>query len=411
MSGKVWHKIKIGLLVIGLGLILFSGFKEHQKKLRLVPTQAELESVLPGSLVKGRKEKPIPHYPGKIVVEGRARPAAALLTAELPPEFKGFTDQINILFSIDQDGNLLKLRVISERETPYYFRLIRSAGFFEKISGKNFRELSRVKVVSGASISSKAILDDLKAGANLAMREIFQREVSEEKATALTDIYLQPRIIVLMIILLLGWAVRYFRNRWTRWLVFGLSIIGIGFWLKTPFALPHLFQILSGQIPFRSNPYLAVLGGFVILTTIGFGPLWCAYLCPYAGIQELASAFGKNYRWHPSRNALTLARQLRWLVLFITVLLYFGLRIRSGSEIEPFFHLFSGQWTFAGITLVLLTLVGSFFLPRFWCRFFCPTGACLILLSSHRKFFRGIEEGIKASEIDASASPEKSEPD
>jgi len=82
------------------------------------------------------------------------------------------------------------------------------------------------------------------------------------------------------------------------------------------------------------------------------------------------------------------------------VFLFFGLGIRSASEVEPFFHLFSGKWTFLGITLVLLTLFGSFFIPRFWCRFFCPTGACLILLSSHRKFFKQIEKEVKDSGIE-----------
>ena len=58
--------------------------------------------------------------------------------------------------------------------------------------------------------------------------------------------------------------------------------------------------------------------------------------------------------------------------------------------------------TAAGLLLVTVTLLGSFFIPRFWCRFFCPTGACLILLSSHRKFFRKVEQGIKSSWIDSS---------
>ena len=387
-------------MVIAAALVIFSDWKERRQKLRLLPTQAELESVLPGSLVKDRREQPIPYYPGKVQAEGKTKLAAALLTAELPPRVQGFTDQINILFSLDEDGNILKLRVISQRETPYYFRLVRSAGFLDKISGGNYRGLSEIKVVSGASISSQAIRDDLKTSSALAMKEIFHQQVSETEAVSLAAVYLQPRFIVLAVVLLLGLCARFFKSSPLRWLVFAASVAGIGIWLKTPFSLPHIFQLLTLRVPLGSNPYLVMLGGFVILTTIISGPLWCAYLCPYAALQEFLGRLGKEYRWHPSPQMLKSGRELRWLILFATVLLYFGLGIRSGSEIEPFFHLFSAGWTGIGLTLVGVTLVGSFFVPRFWCRFFCPTGACLILLSSHRKFFRQIEKGIKSSEID-----------
>ncbi len=397
--------------MIGAGLIIFSDLKDRSRKLRMLPTQAELDSVLPGSRIKDRKDQPIPHYPGMVMKDGKPVPAAALLTAELPPVFKGFTDQINLLFSIDRDGKILQIRVISQRETPHYFRMIRASGFFEKMIGKNLRELPEIKAVSGASISSQAILDDLQTSARMAMKEIFHQPVAEAGAVSAAQIYFQPKIIGLAAILLMGLMARYYRKGWLRGLVFGASIVGIGAWLKTPFSLPHLFQILSGQIPFRSNPYLVTLGAFVILTTIIFGPLWCAHLCPYAGLQELLSRLGKNFRWHPSPNAARLGRQLRWLVLFASVVLCFGLKIRSGSEIEPFFHLFSGKWTMPGMTLVVLTLSASFFLPRFWCRYFCPTGACLLLLSSHRKLFRRIEEGIRVSGIDTGGSGEESSRD
>jgi len=406
MTQKIWRWIKIFLLALGICLIIFSDIQGQKKRLRILPTQAELDSVLPGALLKDRKEKPIPHYPGKVIVQGKPKKAVALLSAEIPPKIQGFTDQINILFSMDQDGNILKLRVISHKETPYYFRLIRGSGFLDRLIGKNFNELSEIKAVSGATISSKAILEDLKTSGQIALKEIFQKDTGQGASVSLAKVYLQPKIALLLAILLMGIIARYVRSLWFRWMVLALSVMVIGFWLKTPFALPHLFQIASLQLPFSSNPYLILLGGFIILSTLFFGPLWCTYLCPYAALQELMSRMGKNYHWHPSGNFVRTASELRWLVLFSSVLLYFGLKIGSAAEIEPFFHLFSAKWTLAGMTLVLLTLVASFFVPRFWCRFFCPTGACLILFSSHRRIFRRIEQGIKASEIEVSEEQE-----
>jgi len=404
MAAKILRFAKVGLLIAGLILIVISDLQSRNKKLRIYPTQAELESVLPGASVKNRQTKPVPHYPGKIEVDGQSKKAAALLTAELPPKIKGFTDEINILFAVDEDGKILGLRVISSRETPYYFRMVRSSGFFDKIIGNNFDRLGELKAVSGASISSKAVLEDMQSSASLAMKEIFHREVPQSKSTSIISLYLQPRIIALAVVLLFGFSLYFVKSgRAFKWVVFGLSVAVIGFWLKTPFSLPHIFQIASLRVPFSSNPYLAVLGGFVILTTILFGPLWCAHLCPYAGLQELAARLGKKQRWHPSLQTIKAGRELRWLILFAAVVLYFTFGVRSGAEIEPFFHLFSNQLTVVGLVLVVVSLAGSFFIPRFWCRFFCPTGACLILLSSHRKFFKRVEKGVESSQIDSSS--------
>jgi len=400
--GKIWEWIKISLLIAGLAMIIFPDLSSKSKRLRVLPTQAELDAVLPGSSIKDKPAKPIPYYPGTVQEGGKTRRAAALLTAELPPKVKGYTDEINILFAIDEDGKVIGLKVISQRETPYYFRMVRAAGFFEKVKGSNAGQIAEIKAVSGASVSSKAILDDVQGASVLAMREIFKREVPAVKSASLAGIYLAPRMLALMMVLVLGLAARFLKWRPLRWAVLALSVMVIGFWLKTPFALPHLFQIAALQVPFQSNPYLVLLGGFVILTTIIFGPLWCACLCPYAGLQELASELGKRQRWRPSPRLVKVARELRWVVLGVCVVLYFPLGMRSGAEIEPFFHLFSKGWTAAGLLLVAVTLAGSIFIPRFWCRFFCPTGAVLILLSSHRKIFRRIEQGIRASKIDSS---------
>jgi len=402
MAEKILRFVKVALLIAGLTLIVISDLRSRNKKLRVYPTQAELESVLPGASVKNRQARPVPHYPGKIEVDGQSKKAAALLTAELPPKLKGFTDEINILFAVDEDGKILGLRVISSRETPYYFRMVRNSGFLDKIIGNNFDRLGGLKAVSGASISSKAILDDIRTSAGLAMKEIFHREIPQAQSTSVISLYLQPRIIALAVVLLLGFSLSFFKSvRTPKWVIFGLSVAVIGFWLKTPFSLPHIFQIASLQVPLSSNPYLVLLGGFVILTTIFSGPLWCAYLCPYAGLQELAGKLGKKQRWRPSLKTIKAGRELRWLILFAALALYFSFGVRSAAEIEPFFHLFSNKLTAIGLVLVAVTLVGGFFIPRFWCRFFCPTGACLILLSSHRKFFKRVANGVEASRIDS----------
>jgi len=398
---KVWTVIKISLFLAGVFLIILSDYQAHQHRLRLFPTQAELDAVLPGASIKDRKLSPIPHYPGKIQVGGKTKNAVALLSAELAEEVKGFSGPINILFAMDEEGRILSFRIISHQETPYYFRLIKGSGFFEKIVGRPYTELKDIKVVSGASVSSKAILDSLDSSAQLAGEKIFGKAREAIPRPSILSNYLKLKPIALTIILILGWISIYLpRKRWTRIFIFSLSIMVIGIWLRTPLALPHLFQIASWRVPFESNPYLVLVGAFAIISTIFSGPVWCAHLCPFAGLQELSAQLGKRKRWQVSPILLKMAREIRWLLLFILVVLYFYFRWQSSAELEPFFQLFSRSGSGSGIMLIIFTLGISFFIPRFWCRFFCPTGAVLLLLSSHRRFFKRMEQLIKQSEID-----------
>ena len=44
---------------------------------------------------------------------------------------------------------------------------------------------------------------------------------------------------------------------------------------------------------------------------------------------------------------------------------------------EPFATLFSLKGAGIQWYMVSVAIIGSFFIPRFWCRFFCPVGLCL----------------------------------
>jgi polyferredoxin len=88
------------------------------------------------------------------------------------------------------------------------------------------------------------------------------------------------------------------------------------------------------------------------------------------------------------------------MVLFVAVLGAFGFGIHAFAEVEPFGHLFGRSknlWAWAFIFSVLFSAV---FVKRFWCRFFCPTGTCLIILSSHRRYLRQVERGLAEAGID-----------
>ena len=394
--------IKFFLLLAGLALIARADWLARQEALPLDPEPEMLARLLPGAEGSPLILKPVPHYPGAVTDAGRVKKAAGLATARLEPTVKGYVDQINIFFVLDEDGMIRGVDLIADRETPYYMQMIRDSGFFEKFIGQSLRQgFKGIDAVSGATISSKAIIADLEAAATSAGDQLFGISVPRAEALGYVRIVREPRTIILCIVLLLGLLTRYKKFfRWQREVVFGLSITTVGFWLNTPYALGHTFQLLSLDFPGSGNPRLLILGGFVVITTLLAGPLFCGYLCPFGGLQELLYRFIPVRHWNVSGKVLRFARELRYLVLFLCVAGYFGLNVHAFAEAEPYPHLFSLSKSPLAWLFILLTLLFSLFLKRFWCRFFCPTGAGLVLLSAHRKYLKAIARGVEDSEID-----------
>ena len=52
---------------------------------------------------------------------------------------------------------------------------------------------------------------------------------------------------------------------------------------------------------------------------------------------------------------------------------------------EPFAVLFSFKGSGLQWYLVSIAIFGSFLIPRFWCRFFCPVGVALKILAKTKK--------------------------
>lgn len=402
---RAFSAVKIILLLAGLALIARADLKQSGSVLRIRPSSSELSEVLPEGDLTSFREKPLPHYPGFISEKDSDIRAAALASAEVEPRIKGFADEINTLICVDETGKIRGARIISHRETPYYMKIVMDSGLMEKFSERNIRDgLEDLDAITGATVTSKAIIADVEATAARAAKMLYGLDINYPAGLSITDAFLRPEFIILAIILLLGLSAKYIHfPRRRREAVYVLSIAGIGFYLNTPFALTHLFQFASLKFPGTANVDLAVLGLFVIITTLVAGPLYCGFLCPFGAIQEILYRISpKSWHWNVPAKILSRAREIRYLTLFICVLGFFGAGVSAFSEIEPFSHMFALTKSFAPWLLIVAVLVISLFVRRFWCRFFCPTGACLVMLSSHRKYFKQVEKGLKESEIDPS---------
>jgi polyferredoxin len=193
-----------------------------------------------------------------------------------------------------------------------------------------------------------------------------------------------------------------------------------------------LFYVLSLSIPLF---YLMI---FIFAITIILGRLYCGWFCPLGLVMDLdimlRKAFKIRYRQLSEKLNLRL-HQLRYVILlfflFIPVALWlnqpppnlnFALAMTkllagpfrpwsilidpmippvvpwTGAAVQVFHVNFTfpyvqdimnyiglNIWQIIAIVFVGLTLVGSFFIRRFWCRF-CPTGISLAVVNRFNGF-------------------------
>ncbi|MFZ4547407.1 MAG: 4Fe-4S binding protein, partial [Bacteroidales bacterium] len=123
------------------------------------------------------------------------------------------------------------------------------------------------------------------------------------------------------------------------------------------------------------------LGIALLLAVVFFSKLFCSYICPIGTFTEWLGSLGRKAKMHITLkgNVDKALRFLKYALLFVTF--YFTV---TASELfcrkfDPFYASFTG---FSGdvelwyaIPAILLTIVGSFFIRQFWCKYLCPLGA------------------------------------
>lgn len=135
---------------------------------------------------------------------------------------------------------------------------------------------------------------------------------------------------------------------------------------------------------------IAVLIPLVI--TLFFGSVFCSWLCPAGFILELTTKLNIILKKRGLIYKIRI-RNFRYVILTVSLLLAFFSASPVISVLDPphllgieFIMLFTHQEiSISGVIfLVTILLFEMFFVSRAWCRYFCPSGACLSLLGIKR---------------------------
>ena len=167
---------------------------------------------------------------------------------------------------------------------------------------------------------------------------------------------------------------------------------GVEGWLPIAGLMNSKYFLLTGRVPAIHPAAMVLLLAFLLMSLL-LKKAFCAWLCPVGTFSELLwklgrRIFGRNLRL-PRWADLPL-RGLKYLLLGFFV---FVIGAMSAEALESFMHtpyglvadvkmlnFFRDMGQTAAIVLALLVL-GSMLVQNFWCRYLCPYGALMGLVS------------------------------
>ncbi|MFI3288302.1 MAG: 4Fe-4S binding protein [Rikenellaceae bacterium] len=287
----------------------------------------------------------------------------------------GYAGKVPVFIELHEDGTVDTVGLGDNYETIAYVRKLSRRGFFDSWDGMTLSEVAvaDVDAVSGVTFTARAVIENVK---KLAAEMTNTVAVIESPYTAE---WIAERAALLAVFLLALFS--YFfpkRSKSLRWVLLVASIGVLGVWQGSFIS----FQLLYNYV--INGPLMNQIGLFIILVISILLPLllnkqfYCTYLCPFGAAQELTSKIPVK-KW---KLGVKVTRYFKWVrkgVFVLFTVLLFTVSSFSPDEWEPFsaFSALRDFVNFTGVSVLIIasvSLVLSVFVPKVWCRAFCPVG-------------------------------------
>jgi len=180
--------------------------------------------------------------------------------------------------------------------------------------------------------------------------------------------------------------VSFFRKS-VRWKYVALvAAVGyLGFYKSSLMSISDVFRLTDLSLPpFSYSLAWYLFSGFVVVSTVLWGRLYCGRICAFGALTQLMDAvLPKKIRVDVPPAIERKAIWIKYGLLGALVLYYVVTKdlARPVQYAEPFwmFSLFGTTPMWIGLALLLTATV---FVRNLYCRFLCPVGAALGILSN-----------------------------
>ena len=299
---------------------------------------------------------------------------------------QGYGGPLIIGAVINEEGVIEKVRLVANQETPAYRQRVAESEFASQALGKmanqSFIVGDDIDGVTGATVSCVASSQALRQVAHYIAAEQLGLEQSWGNETVVFGI--EEALILLLVVL--AFVKKIHKNKWLRYGYLLSVLIVVGFWTNSSLSIGSLGALALGFVTSVKANLIwwlliaATIGGIVVLSR----NVWCNTLCPFFGVQYfLTKVSGKGVGvpdWLRTYGPIGLS-----FFLWVSLMVIFLTRNPSLGSYEPFSMMFSLNGVGIQWYILPASIIGAFFVPLFWCRFFCPLGHCINRLVLLRK--------------------------
>ena len=168
------------------------------------------------------------------------------------------------------------------------------------------------------------------------------------------------------------------------------TAIFLGVLRSQMYSVVNIFGLLSWNLPiFKSSLFMYMFWAVTLGTTVIWGRLYCGRMCAFGAVTQLMDkVVPANWRYHVPVKIERRAVYFKYAFLAAVVAYYLVTHdILIYRYVEPFwmFTLRGNAIMWTGLAILLVATV---FVRNLYCRFLCPVGTFLGLISSVTTIFR-----------------------
>jgi len=152
-------------------------------------------------------------------------------------------------------------------------------------------------------------------------------------------------------------------------------------------------MLVDGAYVPKTHPSNIVLGAGLLVGVLLAGAAFCGWICPFGSLQDGLTWLRERLRIPELRVPASLDRWLRYgRFVLLGLILYQTISIVKlwFAGYDPYRTIFGLGWLFEfnwaaqwpAYTVAAAVLIGSFIVPRAWCKYACPLGGVQSLLGN-----------------------------
>jgi len=162
-------------VICALASGLLAGMNSITKAKIISQAQAEESAALKEVMPEGERFEPIKKGEDIIYYKVYGKDNK-FIGAAFKASGKGYSSVVETLVGMNSDGTIMAIKVLSQNETPGLGARIAEPSFTGRFADKTIKGLSEVQAITGATISSKAVIESVKQKA-----EEIQKFIQNEK--------------------------------------------------------------------------------------------------------------------------------------------------------------------------------------------------------------------------------------